>query len=124
MENKELQKRIGENLKTLRKQKQSKKNKNRYMSQEELAYDLEMSPAHLRRIEKGIGNPTILTLLKLANHFRVSVMFFLEDHQEPAGKERKRQSEPGPFGILCEKLFIGTEPRLFHGWKKAGAPQF
>ena len=89
MENKELQKRIGENLKTLRKQKHSKKNKNRYMSQEELAYDLEMSPAHLRRIEKGIGNPTILTLLKLANHFRVSVMFFLEDHQEPAGKERK-----------------------------------
>ena len=59
MENKELQKRIGENLKTLRKQKQSKKNKNRYMTQEELAYDLEMSQSHLRRIEKGKGNPTI-----------------------------------------------------------------
>lgn len=37
------------------------------ITQEELAYGVGMSVSHLRRIEHGKGNPTLDTLIRLAN---------------------------------------------------------
>lgn len=43
------------------------------LTQEEMAYALNMSEAYLRRIEKGRANPSIRKLEKIANLFMISV---------------------------------------------------
>lgn len=43
------------------------------LTQEEMAYDLNMSEAYLRRIEKGRANPSIRKLEEIANLFMVNV---------------------------------------------------
>lgn len=56
---------IGKNIRTLRCQ--------RNMSQERLALEAEISLSNLRLIEQGMANPTILTLLRIANSLHVTI---------------------------------------------------
>ena len=56
---------IGKNIVSLRKQKR--------MTQEHLALYSDLSVTHLRDIEHGVANPTILALTRLANTLEVSV---------------------------------------------------
>ncbi len=91
MELDELKELIGKNLKDLRKKSFSRKHSSRRLSQDELALTLEMSPAHLRKIERGSGNPTLETLCNFANYFGVSVVYFLTEHSEEGNEGREKR---------------------------------
>lgn len=45
----------------------------RQMSQEELAFKSQISPAHLGQIERGLKNPTVDTVFKIASALDVSI---------------------------------------------------
>lgn len=64
---------IGKNIKTLRCQCS--------MSQERLALDAEISLSNLRLIEQGMANPTVQTLMQIANSLGVTVNDIL--YQDP-----------------------------------------
>lgn len=59
---------VGRNLRKIRVQQE--------LSQEKLAVDAEMDSAHVSRIERGIENPTILVLERLANALAVNIAVF------------------------------------------------
>lgn len=59
---------VGRNLRKIRVQQE--------LSQEKLAVDAEMDSAHVSRIERGIENPTILVLDRLAKALSVEVTDF------------------------------------------------
>lgn len=65
---------IGRNIRRLRKEKG--------ITQEELALDLNMSIPNLRRIEHGEGNPTLKTLEKIAGRLEVSFQNIMEENAE------------------------------------------
>lgn len=48
-------------------------------SQEELAFQAEIDVTFVSRIERGTGNPSYLTLLKLASTLQVSIKNLIED---------------------------------------------
>ena len=50
-------------------------------TQEALANELDMSACNLRKIEHGLGNPTIQTLDKLAKHFNIRIEEFFINTQ-------------------------------------------
>jgi transcriptional regulator with XRE-family HTH domain len=52
------------------------------LAQEILAFEAEVDRSLLSKYERCIGNPSILTLCKLANVLNVSVIELLADHQE------------------------------------------
>lgn len=56
---------LGNNIKTYRNAKG--------WSQEELAHLSEITPAHLGHIERGEGNPTLLTLLSISSALQVDL---------------------------------------------------
>ena len=59
MDNDNFVKKIGENIVRIRTEKG--------LTQKELSYRLEIEDSALRRIEKGRTNPTVITLLNIAN---------------------------------------------------------
>ena len=78
MKEKELAQIVAENLKTLRKSKTGPGGKK--LCQEEVATALKMSTAHLRGFEKAKGNPTVVTLEKLATYYGVKVADLLTEN--------------------------------------------
>lgn len=48
------------------------------VSQEELAFRAEIDVTFISRIERGTGNPSYLTLLKLAAALQVTIKFLIE----------------------------------------------
>lgn len=62
---------LGEKVKSLRKALK--------YSQEELAFQAEIDVTFVSRIERGTGNPSYLTLLKLASVLQVSIKNLIED---------------------------------------------
>jgi transcriptional regulator with XRE-family HTH domain len=52
-------------------------------SQEDLAYESQMSVRHLRELEQGRANPTIETLCRLAATLGVSVNALFEERRRP-----------------------------------------
>lgn len=61
----DIAKQVGLNIKMLRKRLG--------FSQEKLAYQIEMSPAYLRRIECGLANPTLSLLQRIAYSLNTTV---------------------------------------------------
>lgn len=62
---------LGEKVKSLRKALK--------YSQEELAFQAGIDVTFVSRIERGTGNPSYLTLLKLASTLQVSIKNLIED---------------------------------------------
>lgn len=67
---KALQNKIGRKLKQLRLEKE--------LSQETLAYEVKISRDHLSNIENGKHSINIKTLYKLAEFFKVDLIYFLK----------------------------------------------
>ena len=63
---------VGKNLKMYRKE--------RGYTQEALANELSMGVCNLRQIEHGKGNPTLQTLIKLANHLHIDVINLFQEN--------------------------------------------
>jgi len=63
-------KKVGERIASIRKEKD--------LTQEEVCTELEMDKPYLSSIENGRQNPTLLTLLKLAEAMGVEVKEFLD----------------------------------------------
>lgn len=63
---------LGENIRRIRKSKGRR--------QEDIALECNCDKASLSRIEGGIGNPTILTLKKIAESLSVNIADFLPIH--------------------------------------------
>lgn len=82
---------VGRNLRKIRVQQE--------LSQEKLAVDAEMDSAHVSRIERGIENPTILVLDRLAKALGVNIAVFFTAPRPgeiapevlPKGRKRGRQ---------------------------------
>ncbi len=66
MNNSEISKLLGENIRVIRKSKN--------LSQEHIALLASISPAHLGQIERGNKKPTIETISKIANALDVSII--------------------------------------------------
>ena len=60
-----IQKRLAKNIIALR--------RHRGWSQEECAHRIDIAPAYLSRIERGIVNVTLKNLVKLANGFKIDI---------------------------------------------------
>jgi transcriptional regulator with XRE-family HTH domain len=52
------------------------------LAQETLAFEAEIDRSLLSKYERCIGNPSMLTLCKIANRLNVSMVELLLDHQE------------------------------------------
>ncbi len=63
-----IQKTVGKNLARLRKQKG--------LSQEELAFQCDLHRTYISGIERGVRNPTIVVLDKIAKQLKISVKEF------------------------------------------------
>ena len=51
------------------------------LSQEQTALAANITPAYLGQIERGEKNPTVMTIEKLCNVFRISLPEFFSDHE-------------------------------------------
>lgn len=43
------------------------------LSQEELAFECDMQPSHIGQLERGLKNPTLDTLVKIANGLKITL---------------------------------------------------
>ena len=50
-------------------------------SQEDLAYEAEMSVSHLSKIERGVTSPTVKTLSRIANALEVPISSFFDSKE-------------------------------------------
>lgn len=85
---------FSENLRVLRKK--------RNVSQEELAQQVGLNRGNIASYEKGTAEPKICNLLKLAEHFSISICDLLS---RDLRQENGTASEPGPFpfGLSSEE---------------------
>lgn len=86
MEKKNLNTLIGQNLKTIREQ--------RGLSLEKAAKQTGVSKPMLGQIERGVSNPTVSTLWKIATGLGVSFSTFLEGNGENITFVKKNELEP------------------------------
>ncbi|MBA3900753.1 MAG: helix-turn-helix transcriptional regulator [Bacteroidetes bacterium] len=70
MDEQDFLRKVGENIKQIR--------KNKGLSQVDLAFLCEMEKTYLNPIEKGKINPTALTYLKIAKALEVDVKMFFD----------------------------------------------
>jgi len=66
----QISKRLGDNIRRIRQEKG--------MSQGDISRALDMDRGYISRVEKGIKNPTIDTLSKIANALKVNIDEFLK----------------------------------------------
>jgi len=66
----DIRRRVGLNLKRLREE--------RGKSQEELAFDCGLHRTYVSGVERGVRNPTVLVLHKLAKGLRVDIAEFFQ----------------------------------------------
>lgn len=52
-------------------------------SQEDLAFEAEMSVSHLSKLERGVTSPTIKTLSRIANALEVPIDVFFKSPGNP-----------------------------------------
>lgn len=60
----------------------------RGLSQEELAFECDMQPSHIGQIERGLKNPTLDTLVKIANGLKISLPELVDLTIEHENKEQ------------------------------------
>lgn len=97
---------IGRNLRKLRTAKR--------MSLKELAEASEVSIALLSQIERGLTDPSVNTLRKIADVLHVTVAFFFGDSEDSAfvvRKDRRRMLRMG-HGVTYYLLSAKTAPNL------------
>lgn len=75
----ELQKEIGEKIKTLRTDKK--------LSMRELGDKLGVSHAHISKLEKGINSPSMDLLEKIAQFFNIDVSYFFSKEEDMFTKD-------------------------------------
>ena len=74
----EVRRRVAQNLKRLRKERE--------LSQEELAFESGLHRTYVSGVERGIRNPTVVVLEKIALALDVPSSWLLE---EPGGRKRR-----------------------------------
>ena len=77
--------------------------RSRGMSQEDLADSSTIDRAYVGRLERGQGNPTLVTLARLASALHVPLFFLLKD-----------------VDVVSAKT-VGTRPKITKGNKKSRA---
>ena len=60
------------------------------IAQEDLAYAAGLERAHVSRIERGLGNPNLVTIYKLLPHLGVSFAEFAQTFDEILRKRRPK----------------------------------
>lgn len=113
----EISTQLGQRIRELRTERQ--------MSQEELAFKSQISPAHLGQIERGLKSPTVDTVSKIASALEVSV----------AELFTKAPISPSAHNAVLEKInaqLISLEEdeqkdilrviRIFRGHRRKNAP--
>ena len=73
MEHKEFLQSVGNKIKTTRKRKG--------ISQTKIADECGVDKSNISRLETGLGNPTIITILKVANALSVPIGKLLDDKE-------------------------------------------
>ncbi|WP_426339725.1 helix-turn-helix domain-containing protein [Pseudoduganella sp. S-14] len=68
----QIRKQLGLNIKALRRQKK--------LSQEELAHSTGLDRTYISQVERGVGNPSLLVLCKLAAIFEIDVIELMSDN--------------------------------------------
>ncbi|HET7580759.1 MAG TPA: XRE family transcriptional regulator [Bacillales bacterium] len=86
MDNNHLNSLIGANLKTIREQ--------RGLSLDKAAKQTGVSKPMLGQIERGVSNPTVSTLWKIATGLSVPFTSFLEENESAVKTVRKQELEP------------------------------
>lgn len=71
---------FGARLKKLRQEKK--------LSQEELAFQCNMQASHIGQLERGQKNPTLDTLIKIANGFEITLPELLDFDEKPQNKNQ------------------------------------
>jgi len=88
---------------------------NRGISIKALAKTAGVSAGSISQIERGVGNPAITTLMKIAHGMQVPVGSFLQTDQEPQGlvvrKEHRKRLVPSE-GLVYELLTPDLQRRL------------
>ena len=79
----DIRRRVGRNLRRLRDE--------RGLSQEELAFEAELHRTYISGVERGVRNPTIEVLAKIAVGLGVQPHRLLEPPQPSAGRTRSRK---------------------------------
>jgi transcriptional regulator with XRE-family HTH domain len=60
------------------------------IAQEDLAYAAGLERAHVSRIERGLGNPNLVTIYKLLPHLNVDFAGFAAEFDTALRKRRRR----------------------------------
>jgi transcriptional regulator with XRE-family HTH domain len=107
----------------------------RALTVEALAAAAGLSAGLISQVERGIGNPSFTTLLKLASTLSVPLGTFLSDPASQPGRnvvrkhERKRLEPPGEGGLVYELLTpdLQRDLQMLHtrmppGFDGAGQP--
>lgn len=76
----DIQRRVGRNVRRLRRE--------RGLSQEELGFEAELHRTYISGVERGIRNPTILIIEKIAAALGTQPHTLLEPAQGAAGRRR------------------------------------
>lgn len=80
----DIRRRVGRNLRRLRDE--------RGLSQEELAFEAELHRTYISGVERGIRNPTIEVLAKIAAALGIPPHQLLEPHQTTAARARREKA--------------------------------
>lgn len=83
----DIKKIVGKNIRKIR--------LNRHLTQEELAEKLDLHPSYIGLIERGLRSPSLETLSKIAEFFKVSEASLLYDEKKCEGIDIKREE------LLC-----------------------
>lgn len=93
----ELARRLGRAVRAEREQ--------RRWTQQELAERLGMTPPYVSQVEGGMVNPTLVTLVRLAQTFHLPLAWFLSPPDHPLGDLFR---EPPPFERSQRLLELAT----------------
>lgn len=88
---------VGSNIRCLRRE--------RKLSQESLAHDAQITTSHLGCIERGTGNPTLETLISIANALQIDLLDIIIMQEGTVGASSKYQLSflQEDFSRLSEK---------------------
>lgn len=86
---------IGRRLRELREQA--------HLSQEQAALAANITPAYLGQLERGEKNPTVMTVEKLCDVFRLSLSEFFSDHEYRAAEDATENKVIALMGGRSEK---------------------